>query len=453
MKILRFLLLKILSLTLLTVSAQPKLIYITNQTISEVCFERGRFVNFVGKEIKILEDFQRNLEKPKHLMLYSVIRKDTIPDFQLAAYPELTSAERKLLIDQLIKIKPIKSYVIDFHYVLEYLDKRLKETDNITFIPELINPVTFTEICFQRAPLEEKIRLLREKSVHEVLPVLSAFARNSHHRYQNVISVGYRINKALNTNSFNLDSLTTYNPRYWKAMIEMMPDNYLIYTMKIFLLIADNQLDMAFRLASVLDLFKKNNSIADYYLDELIWLNIIFKQQELILEKIQKKIDNQENEQAQQLLDTLLKAFPSSAEAWKMQYYLDRLNGVDNPTIQSRILKADPFLCPAEDSSFLAENKSSQLKKETENLFKEKVYFHRDFMRYANIALLLGQYDFAAHLYWLSVTHFSEKEAGSTRPEVFFLYCLEKLGLHELIIELDKRATEKIQQLNISELF
>lgn len=428
--------------------SQSRLIYITHHTISEVCFDRGRFVSFTSRQIKVLESFQQKLKTPHHLIVQTIIRKDTSPVFFLAACPELNQAEENELLAELGKIKPVKSYLIDFVYAIELLDKRKTKDTTDVYLPPVRNPLVEAENNFMKASLEGKIFYLKEKARNEALPVLSAFASSSHQRYQDVISIGNRINKVMKNSNPDVDSMTTYNPRYWKALIEMMPDNYLLYAIKIYLLISNGELDKAYRLLSVLDLFKKNNSIADYYLDELIWLHVIFRQQDLLLDSVQKLIDQQQFHQAQEKLHHLLDIFPTSALAWNKQLVLNQAEGKEYDfDIETLINRYDPVLCPHVDSLRMSSDRICQLKKEADSLFQNRAAFHRDFMRYADISLQSGDYDFAAHLYWLAITHFSDKEAGRDNLNAYFLYCLDKLGHHDLVLQLDADAYRKFQDI------
>jgi hypothetical protein len=72
------------------------------------------------------------------------------------------------------------------------------------------------------------------------------------------------------------------------------------------------------------------------------------------------------------------------------------------------------------------------LRKEIETLFKEDKQFDRDIVRYADIALELGQPAFAAMVYWKARNSLKPETLKNRKPVEDFLYCLERLGVKDL---------------------
>jgi hypothetical protein len=62
-------------------------------------------------------------------------------------------------------------------------------------------------------------------------------------------------------------------------------------------------------------------------------------------------------------------------------------------------------------------------------LFKKKEEKLNDVYKYADIAMDLGVYDFAAQLFWYSATFNSNKQIEALHKS---LYCMEKLGVINL---------------------
>jgi hypothetical protein len=72
-------------------------------------------------------------------------------------------------------------------------------------------------------------------------------------------------------------------------------------------------------------------------------------------------------------------------------------------------------------------------RREINMLFNSEENLKADFVKYADIALDLGNYGFAAQLYWLIVGNFSEEDYDNRNILAHYLYCLDKLGDKESI--------------------
>jgi hypothetical protein len=66
------------------------------------------------------------------------------------------------------------------------------------------------------------------------------------------------------------------------------------------------------------------------------------------------------------------------------------------------------------------------------SLWKDPRSEGEDYLRYADIALDLGEYGLAAHLYFLIGTGLSASAYGDRNVLAHFLYSVEKLGVTEL---------------------
>jgi|GEM_PF-2543214 len=416
-----------------------KLVYVSNQTISEVCFERDRFVKYVDKQTDVVEKFLMSKNTGREIILQCIIKTDTTPQILFSSRPALTEDEYQYLQSELNKIKALKSKVVEFIYMLEFQYKSETIHSETTFAPEISNPVLRAEKEFFMADMSAAIQLLQKYTLTEVLPVFSAFLKSQDRKYIGAVSLGTRIDKALKNNTIDLDSLCDYNIYYWKALIEMQAGNNLVFATKVFLLIANSDFEKAMRLSSVLDLFKKNNSISDLYLDELYRLLIISDkiQDNISLLNIYKS--NKESDSVLLLLTEMQKAIPKSADLnnWLYHYYLEKQEDEQFNLYKRAVNQNDPLHFMKTEVFSAKDNYLMELRNEADSLFKNPQNLHRDFMRYADIALIVGDYSFAAHLYWLAITHFSNAEAGRDNLTAYFMYCLKKIGMDNLIMYFD----------------
>lgn len=98
------------------------------------------------------------------------------------------------------------------------------------------------------------------------------------------------------------------------------------------------------------------------------------------------------------------------------------------PATRRAILEADPLYATMASAEGPDELYDLLLRKETETLFKDRDQFGRDVIRYADIALDLGQAGFAAMLYWNAKTALEPEAYGKRNLIEDVLYCLEQLG-------------------------
>lgn len=68
-------------------------------------------------------------------------------------------------------------------------------------------------------------------------------------------------------------------------------------------------------------------------------------------------------------------------------------------------------------------------RQDTGSLFRKKGETLNDIFKYADIAMDLGVYDFAAQLFWFTATYGKEDNDVSLHR---YLYCLDKLGVKNL---------------------
>jgi len=65
-------------------------------------------------------------------------------------------------------------------------------------------------------------------------------------------------------------------------------------------------------------------------------------------------------------------------------------------------------------------------------LFEEEGQTARDIVKYADIALELEEYGFAAQLFYFVLSYLEPEDYENRNVLEYFLYCLEKLGVEDI---------------------
>lgn len=293
---------------------------------------------------------------------------------------------------------------------------------------------------YKDATLQQKFELNKTYAIKEVLPVLSGYQTIVEDKFAGVKNFGNLVAKTNFTEQQDILKLTGTNSDFWRAIMEMEPGNQLIPTTKIFMLISQGEFDHAINYIQIVKMFSKTETYADNYLDEILKRLLIFNEQ--LNAEIEKGIaehDKGNFEKAILIYTEILKKYPNSAWAnFEIIYSQselnkkngeEKLNSVENwNKNKNNILSHNPFyglpISPqnGEDAYLLFRRNSIG------KLFKNGNEKLDDIYKFAEIALDLKIYDFAAQLFWFSFTHSKNNEDSIFK----FLYCIEKLGVTNL---------------------
>ena len=289
------------------------------------------------------------------------------------------------------------------------------------------------------ASISEKLALNKQYA-SEVLPILTAYQTDVDDKFVGVKNFGKQIS-ALNLNSdINTYELTSRNSNYWRATMEMSLGNQLIPTTKIFLLVSQGEIDLALKYIEILRLFSDPKTVANQYLKELDERIYLFnKDLNVVIQKGIVEHDAENYEAAISIYEDVLNQYPNSAWAKYELFYsknalklknkeIDTQTREDWDLIQSDIYKSNPLYTMNVRASNGKEAYLLFKRTEINSLFQNKDNRIADFIQYANIAMDLEVYDFAAQLFWLMTSTKNEEKNLVYK----YLYCLEKLGITDL---------------------
>ena len=208
--------------------------------------------------------------------------------------------------------------------------------------------------------------------------------------------------------------------------------------------VANGEIDRARRLDDALALFDNDNWGSSYVLRDFRFRVQLFDEE--ITARIRKGIamnDQRQYAEALKVYDSVLKDHPRSAWALYERFQSTMASRLKAkapfdtlmqgwPATRKAILEADPLFGAMASAEGPDEIYALLLRKEIETLFKDRTRFNHDVLRYADIALDLGQPGFAAMLYWNAKQSLEPEAYGKRTLIEDVLYCLEQLDIKDL---------------------
>jgi tetratricopeptide (TPR) repeat protein len=293
---------------------------------------------------------------------------------------------------------------------------------------------------YKNANLQQQFELNKLYAIKEVLLVLSEYETVVDDKFAGVKNFGTLVSKTNFSEPQNTLKLTGNNSDYWRAVMEMEIENQLIPVTKIYMLVSQGEFDYAIKYIEIVKMFSKTGNYPDTYLKNIATrLELFNKQLNAAIDKGIVEHDKGNFEKAISIYNEILKQYPNSAWAnFELSYSqseLNKKNGKENLNSVANwnkkintILDHNPFYglpisAQNPEDAYLLFRRNS-----IGSLFKDKNERLNDVYNYAEIAMDLKIYDFAAELFWLSLTHSKNNEDSIFK----YLYCLEQLGVTNL---------------------
>ena len=300
------------------------------------------------------------------------------------------------------------------------------------FTPPIITPDERNYRKFTSASLQGKKDLLQNWAEDQVIPILGHYTSSVDAKFKGVLAVGKILKSGDYTIEGNISQLTDKNLSYWRAVVEMGRGNQLIPSSKIFMHVVIGEFDIARRYLQIIRYFCDESSLATHYLSQLNWRIADFYEDHNKQIQIGIKLhDKQQYQKAIEQYKEILKVYPKSAWANYELYLSEITPSKDFKRWTQRkdlIYSCDPLYSMSSYASTGREGYMLFRRKEIDSLFKDRKSFKQDITRYADIALDLEEYGFAAQLYWLILTSFEKESYDNKNILTHFLYCLNKFG-------------------------
>ena len=303
--------------------------------------------------------------------------------------------------------------------------------------PVIPSPAMLAHRRFADAGTAERLSLLAQMARTEALPVLGAIASRVQQQFAGVRELGKALNQAVAmpaSATIDAPRLADRSATFWRAVVEMARGDTLPVVARIYLDVANGQLDRAREWSRVTLPFTAKEPVARYYLELLAArLATFYPGVDRQIRDGISLFDDKKLQEARQSYEALLKDYPCSA--WGHHELALTFNQLGDDAAyrksQAAVFACNPMYTRQIRIATGVEAYRLQRRIELEKLFRDSSRGVADFSDYADIALDLGEPAIAAHVLWRLVHLAQDKKQMEERLELF-LYALEQLGVTEL---------------------
>jgi hypothetical protein len=406
-----------------------------------------------------LESIFKSDHSNRDLLVQITFHKDKDADVELTSKPQLEDASRRRLIEQIKKGVILRSKVSNYTLrVFLQLNDGNDPAILSNWFPVLKTPGEQRLEKFSSSIALDRLQILKAWASQDVLPVLGEFMSSVDSKFEGVRGLGSLVKGIGYSKPVDIRKITDLNPNYWRALAEMEPKNTIVPTVTVFLFIVNGELDKAKRLAEAMMPFSGPKYLSTSLLKEFIGYDDIFRAG--LNKEIEKGIflhDKKQYNEAFATYKNILNHYPKSA--WATYEYLYTKNTMDqygkavtNVKDASSVFECDPFYII---NGFANRNDADAVHKDylllrRKDVAKLNPNSGKDIIEYADIALDIEEYGFAAQLYWEVLTQINReefKDRGYEGLMEYFLFCVDKVGAQDFVTNFKgdhKTAFEKI---------
>ncbi len=402
------------------------------------------FIEWVKPVFQAVETQFAKETKKRTVVVQVTLHPDREADVAVAGRPAPTDEEIKAIRKLAHGDKAPRSRIVDCVFRISTKINGGDPDEEKPLSPELELPGEQRLAEFRAASAPERLAALKRWARTEAIPLMAEIATGVNPKYEGVRNVGKALKALSSKGAIDIAALTDKNPDYWRAMLEMAPGIPLIPAVQVVLHTANGEINAARRVAQTFAPFDRHQSAYSVLLSEFTARANVFLED--IEGRIRKGIalnDAGQFDKALEVYDGVLKDYPQSPWAHYERFQTVLTQGLqaknapekthaDWAKARKAILKADPLYTSMAEATSPDELYDLLLRKQIDDLFKDKTKTIRDLLRYADIALDLGQPGFAAMIYWNLVVSVKPKEYDNRELVEHVLYCLEQLGAREI---------------------
>lgn len=409
-----------------------------NDRVADVNISKDKFIASISTVTDYCKNNFKNTATTQKIGILLIAHKSGKPTITCYSNPKLDDNAQNKILSDLAAMHIENTIYVDFPMLITVNAKSENPVDDF---PDFIDPVKQKMSNFENADFKTKYALIKKFAKEEALPILTAYEILADSTARGVKNFGTLMQSTDFSKMQDIAKLTNNNKNYWQATMEMSSGNQLIPITKIFILISQGEFDYAKKYVDIFRMFSNKSSISALYLEALNYrLNLFYKNLTAEMDKGITAHDKKRYDDAIQIYKSILADYPNSAWALYEKYYSENAKKGEEHKISPEyrkdwdkakinIYKHDPLYNMDVRASNGKEAYLMTRRMEMKELFKAKDNRLMDLLNYATIATDLGVYDFAAQLYWLSVT----MDKDNTEKAIHnFLYCLDKMGEKEL---------------------
>jgi tetratricopeptide (TPR) repeat protein len=407
--------------------------------IAEVAIDKEPVGEWAQPVFKFLETRFKDESTKRVVVVQLTFHPKAPADVWVAGNPRLSDPESKAILKAIDPAKAPHTKAGDFSIQVVTEINGASFQGNATLVPKLQTPDEQKLSAFKTADTARRVQLMRTWARTEALPVLAAVASSADPKYSGVVNLGKSIAGDDTERLLDVAALTDRSPHYWRAMLEMSPDNPLVPTIRAVLHAANGEIDQARRIASIARLIDGKKTVPSRILSEF------WKMDEVFLKDLNAKInqgivlhDKQKFKEAMKIYDSALKAYPNSAWAHYEKFQTLLASAANDqarekvaddwPKTRAAILAADSLYPSMAIANDIDEQCDLVRRARIKELFKDKTKSKADLLSYAEIALDLDIPGVAGMLYWYAILTTNPNEIERNDLIEHFLYCIDKLG-------------------------
>ena len=404
----------------------------------------GRALSDWGPRLSVaLDEALEQETQPRTIIVQLTMHTDREASVELSSSPVLPAQLAQRLRRALLASEPPKTKLVDFTLrVVAKVGSGASDGES-SCSPKLQSPHEKRLAELSSATLGQRLQILQAWSQQEVLPVLTAAMQAAESDFSGVRGVGTLLQS--DRKHGPVSQLLDGSAQYWRGLLEMSPGNPLLVSSRLFLYLARGELDLTRLYMKPIYYFAKSDNLAHDYLEQLReYLIVVYDSLDARIRVGVELHDQARFDDAISLYDGILRDYPCSAltlyERWFAQNEKEMRQGVaqaGSSLDEWEQVRSDVFRCNPMfeiDAVSTSEQRRQQMMRRLalRSLWKDPRSEGEDYLRYADIALDLGEYGLAAHLYFLIGTGLSVSAYGDRNVLAHFLYSVEKLGVTEL---------------------
>jgi hypothetical protein len=406
---------------------------LTPDQIAEVTLDIEPVLDWVKKVYDEIESNLKNEEGDKEVLIIITLHKDKEPTIDIGARPAIEESSIDSLLAGISKHEAPRTKISDYSFaIIASLNNGYSE--EIDYTPAITLPKYKEYLKYKELDLQGKKESLQTWVQDEILPVIMYYETTVDSVFEGVLSVGEILKQGKYNNS-EINTLTENNPDYWRAIMEMSLGNQLIPFTKVCMHIARGELDKATRLLFAINLFSDKSTLPAIFHDEIsAKISLLEEDLNMAINEGIALHDDGKYKEAVAHYENLLNIFPKSAWLnYELYYSKTAEMNMDESDVEWDRTKKIVYAC---DPMYYMDVRARSGKegyllfrrREVNSLFQSEDSLKADFIKYADIALDLGNFGFAAQLYWLILNYFSEEDYNNRNILAHYLYCLDKLG-------------------------
>lgn len=315
--------------------------------------------------------------------------------------------------------------------------------------PKLLSPHEKRLTALQRATLLQKRQIIQDFVRSEALPLWPLLLNNAKPDAVGLTRLARRV-RATDSQKVSAAVLLDHDPSYYRALIEIPPGEPLVSAIHILWPLARGEFDLAWMYFKPVFFFTRRGSLAHAYLDDLFsYLRLFLDSLERQLRVAMELHDQTHFDEAIAIYDGILREYPCCSLAHYERWFsrFSRTKHQDGSEKQLEPLfvewmetRKQVFGCHPLFALDAVTNTKPDQKKMLRRLHLRDLWTEpsnqdrqkEDYLRMGEIALDVGEWAIAAHVYFLASAILTPEEFAERKILSHFLFALEQLGVTEL---------------------